>query len=60
MAEVTSYGVLFYGSPTGYQTNRAQIYLSDVPAHTLADLQVELIGFRERLRRAARRSPESR
>ncbi|MEP7141757.1 MAG: hypothetical protein ABI707_02745 [Ferruginibacter sp.] len=29
MANVTSYGVLFYGGPDGYQTNRAQIQLSN-------------------------------
>ena len=29
MAAVASYHVLFYGSPTGYQTNRAQITLYD-------------------------------
>jgi hypothetical protein len=28
MAEVTSYSILFYGGPDGYQTNRAQIQLS--------------------------------
>lgn len=27
MVNVTKYHVLFYGSPTGYQTNRAQITL---------------------------------
>jgi hypothetical protein len=36
MAEVASYGVLFYGSPTGYQTNRAQIYLSDAANQPIA------------------------
>lgn len=29
MANVTDYHVLFYGSPDGYQTNRAQITLYD-------------------------------
>lgn len=29
MANVTSYSVLFYGGPDGYQTNRAQIQLKD-------------------------------
>jgi hypothetical protein len=29
MANITSYTVLFYGSPDGYQTNRAQISLMD-------------------------------
>jgi hypothetical protein len=29
MPNVTSYHVLFYGSPEGYQTNRAQITLYD-------------------------------
>jgi hypothetical protein len=28
MAEITSYSVLFYGGPDGYQTNRAQIQLN--------------------------------
>lgn len=28
MAEISSYSVLFYGSPTGYQTNRAQIQVT--------------------------------
>ena len=36
MAEVHSYSLLFYGSPTGYQTNRAQIQLSDAKGQTLA------------------------
>jgi hypothetical protein len=36
MAEVASYDVAFYGSPTGYQTNRAQIQLSDANNNTLA------------------------
>jgi hypothetical protein len=36
MPEVTSYSLLFYGSPTGYQTNRAQIQLSDANNKTLA------------------------
>jgi hypothetical protein len=36
MAEVASYDVVFYGSPTGYQTNRAQIQLSDTNNNTLA------------------------
>ena len=36
MAEVTSYALLFYGSPTGYQTNRAQIELHDSSGQTLA------------------------
>lgn len=29
MANVTSYSVLIYGGPDGYQTNRAQIQLKD-------------------------------
>jgi hypothetical protein len=29
MANVTGYTILFYGSPDGYQTNRAQIGLTD-------------------------------
>jgi hypothetical protein len=36
MPEVTSYSVLFYGSPIGYQTNRAQIYLSDAAGQPVA------------------------
>ncbi len=39
MAEVASYSLLFYGSPTGYQTNRAQIQLSDDNGQTLAWLR---------------------
>jgi hypothetical protein len=29
MANVTSYSILIYGGPDGYQTNRAQIQLKD-------------------------------
>jgi hypothetical protein len=36
VAAVSSYSLLFYGSPTGYQTNRAQIQLSDANGQTLA------------------------
>lgn len=36
MALVSSYSVLFYGSPEGYQTNRAQIQLSDAAKKTIA------------------------
>ncbi len=36
MAEVTSYSLLVYGSPLGYQTNRAQIQLSGANGQTLA------------------------
>jgi len=36
MAAVASYSVLFYGGPDGYQTNRAQIQLSDAQNKTLA------------------------
>lgn len=36
MAAVSNYSVLFYGSPEGYQTNRAQIALSDAAGKTLA------------------------
>ena len=39
MAEVASYSLLFYGSPIGYQTNRAQIQLSDTRGQTLAWLR---------------------
>jgi hypothetical protein len=36
MAQVDSYSVLFYGSPSGYQTNRAQIQLSGPGGQTVA------------------------
>ena len=36
MPAVSSYSVLFYGSPQGYQTNRAQIQLSDAAGKTVA------------------------
>jgi hypothetical protein len=36
MPVVASYSLLFYGSPTGYQTNRAQIQLSDANDNALA------------------------
>jgi hypothetical protein len=36
MAAVSSYHILFYGGPDGYQTNRAQIQLSDASGKTLA------------------------
>lgn len=36
MALVSSYHVLVYGGPDGYQTNRAQIQLSDAAGKTLA------------------------
>lgn len=36
MSAVASYSVLFYGSPDGYQTNRAQIQLSDAKGKSLA------------------------
>jgi hypothetical protein len=36
MPIATSYSILFYGSPEGYQTNRAQIQLSDAGGNTLA------------------------
>jgi hypothetical protein len=36
MPEVASYSLLFYGSPTGYQTNRAQIQLSGANGQALA------------------------
>ncbi|MCF8216014.1 MAG: hypothetical protein K9I59_04355 [Chlorobium sp.] len=36
MPAVSSYSVLFYGSPVGYQTNRAQIQLNDATGKTLA------------------------
>lgn len=34
--EITSYHILFYGSPGGYQTNRAQIALYDSNGKTAA------------------------
>ncbi len=37
--EVKSYSILFYGGPNGYQTNRAQIQLSDASGKTLAWLR---------------------
>lgn len=36
MAEVTKYHVLVYGSPEGYQTNRAQIALYGTAGTTIA------------------------
>ncbi|MDY6930918.1 MAG: hypothetical protein SVJ22_03250 [Halobacteriota archaeon] len=36
VSEVKSYSILFYGSPQGYQTNRAQIQLSGSDGKTLA------------------------
>lgn len=36
MALVATYSVLFYGSPEGYMTNRAQITLMDAAAKSLA------------------------
>lgn len=36
MPIVSSYSVLFYGGPDGYQTNRAQIQLSDAAGKSLA------------------------
>lgn len=39
MASVKSYHVLFYGSPAGYQTNRAQISLYDGSGKTVAYLR---------------------
>ncbi len=34
--EVKQYHILFYGSPQGYQTNRAQIALYDASGQTVA------------------------
>ncbi|HHI30894.1 hypothetical protein DRN85_07410 [Methanosarcinales archaeon] len=34
--EAKSYSILFYGSPQGYQTNRAQIQLSGSDGKTIA------------------------
>lgn len=39
MATVSSYHVLVYGGPDGYQTNRAQIQLSDAAGKALAWLR---------------------
>ena len=36
MPAVSSYSILFYGGPDGYQTNRAQIQLSDAVGKTIA------------------------
>lgn len=36
MAAVSSYHILFYGGPDGYQTNRAQIQLNNASGQTLA------------------------
>ena len=36
MASIGSYSVLFYGSPSGYQTNRAQIQLKDTSGKVVA------------------------
>lgn len=36
MPAVSSYSVLFYGGPNGYQTNRAQIQLSNAAGGTVA------------------------
>ena len=36
MAEVKNYHILIYGGPDGYQTNRAQIQLSDGTGKVLA------------------------
>jgi hypothetical protein len=39
MAEVTGYSILVYGGPEGYQTNRAQIYLTGANNTGLAFLR---------------------
>jgi hypothetical protein len=39
MPAVSKYHVLVYGGPDGYQTNRAQIQLSDTAGKTLAWLR---------------------
>lgn len=36
MPEVKNYSILFYGSPEGYQTNRAQIQLNGADGKTVA------------------------
>lgn len=38
-AEVVNYHILFYGSPAGYQTNRAQIALFDANDNAVAFLR---------------------
>ncbi len=43
--EVKSYHVLFYGSHTGYQTNRAQIQLSGADGKTLAWIRFNDLGM---------------
>lgn len=45
MAEVKSYHVLFYGGPDGYQTNRAQIQLSNAAGKTVAWLRFQDPGM---------------
>jgi hypothetical protein len=45
MAEVASYSLLFYGSPTAYQTNCAQIQLSDVDDQMLAWVRFSDLGM---------------
>lgn len=39
VAEVKNYHILFYGSPAGYQTNRAQISLYDATNKVVAFLR---------------------
>jgi hypothetical protein len=39
MAEVTGYGILIYGGPDGYQTNRSQIQLTGTDGSVLAWLR---------------------
>jgi hypothetical protein len=39
MAAVSNYSVLVYGSPSGYQTNRAQIQLTDARGNVVAWLR---------------------
>ena len=39
VSTVGSYSLLFYGSPSGYQTNRAQIQLKDTSGRVVAWLR---------------------
>jgi hypothetical protein len=39
MPEVKTYGILVYGGPDGYQTNRAQIQLMGVDSNVIAFLR---------------------
>ena len=43
--EIKQYHILFYGSPAGYQTNRAQIALYDANNKTVAYLRFNDTGM---------------